>query len=40
MKEFIGKSFEEILEILEERNKNVMKIDLINCAKWVFGELK
>lgn len=40
IKEFIGKEFEEILTILEERNPNVLKIDLINCAKWILVELK
>ncbi len=37
IEEFRDKEFEEILIILEKRNKNVFKIDLINCAKWILG---
>lgn len=40
MKEFKGKSFEEIYEIISNRNPDVMKCDLIDCSHWIYSQIK
>jgi len=39
-KEFENKSPERILEILQNRNPNVINSELIACAQWIYSIVK